>query len=124
MKLGYVDTSCLVAIAFAERGHEALARELLSFDRLFASNLAEAELCAAFAREGVEGAAGFLSALTWVFPNRPLPEEYAQVLSRGYVRGADLFHLACALFVRRELGDLLFLSVDQRQTDVARSLGL
>ena len=124
MKLAYVDTSCLVAIAFGERGHEALAAELLSFDRLFASNLAEAELRSAFAREGVDGPASFLSALTWVFPNRPLTEEYAEVLSRGYARGADLFHLACGLFLRRELDELLFLSVDQRQMDVARALGM
>ncbi|MFQ5527068.1 MAG: PIN domain-containing protein [Thermoanaerobaculia bacterium] len=124
MKLAYVDTSCLVAIAFAEQGHEALANELLDFDRLFASNLAEAELLSAFARENADGPAGLLSALTWVFPNRPLTQEYREVLAGGYVRGADLFHLACGLFLRRELGDLLFLSVDHRQLAVARSLGM
>lgn len=124
MKLAYVDTSCLVAIAFGEPGHEALAEELQSYDRLFASNLAEAELRSAFAREGVDEPAALLSALTWVFPSRALTEEYEQVLAQGYARGADLFHLACGLFLRRELGELLFLSVDQRQMALARSLGL
>ncbi len=124
MKLAYVDTSCLVAIAFAEEGHEALADELQGFDRLFSSNLAEAELRSACRRERVERPEGLLSTLTWVFPSRPLTDEYLEILSRGYVRGADLFHLGCALFLRRELENLAFVSVDQPQLEVARSLGM
>lgn len=124
MKLAYVDTSCLVAIAFAKPRHESLVRELGGFDRLFASNLVEAELRSAFVREEAEGPESFLAALTWVFPSRPLSVEYEEILGLGYVRGADLFHLACALFLRRELGDLRFLSVDERQVEAARGLGM
>ena len=124
MKLAYVDTSCLVAIAFAEDGHEALATELVGFDRLFAANLAEAELRSAFERERVEVPEGLLSVLTWVFPNRALTDEYREVLEHGYLRGADLFHLGCALYLRAELEDLAFVSVDHRQRQVARSLGM
>jgi len=124
LKLAYVDTSCLVVIAFAEQDHEALTGELMDFDRLFSSNLAEAELRSAFRRERVEEPEGLLSALTWVFPNRPLTDEYREILSRGYIRGADLFHLGCALFLRRELENLAFVSVDQPQLAIARSLGM
>ena len=51
--VAYVDTSCLVAIAFGERGATALERRLRAFDVLIASNLLEAELRAAFIRERV-----------------------------------------------------------------------
>ena len=47
MKLAYVDTSCLVAIAFDEPGGRRLARGLERYDRLFASNLLEAEFLSA-----------------------------------------------------------------------------
>ena len=53
MRLAYVDTSCLVAIAFAEAGATKVAGRLERMDRLFASNLLEAELRSALAREGL-----------------------------------------------------------------------
>lgn len=124
MKLAYVDTSCLVAIAFAEPGHRKLARELLGFDRLFASNLAEAELRSVFRREQVEAPESLLAALTWVFPHRALTAEYRRLLEHGTVRGADLFHLGCALYLRSELENLVFRSQDRRQLEVARALGM
>ncbi len=44
MRFAYVDTSCLVAIAFDEPGADKVAARLRRFERLFASNLLEAEL--------------------------------------------------------------------------------
>ena len=84
----------------------------------------EAELRSAFERERVEAPEELLSALTWVFPNRALTDEYREVLEYGYLRGADLFHLGCALYLRAELEDLAFVSVDHRQRQVPRSLGM
>ena len=52
--VAYVDTSCLVAIAFGEAGSRKLATRLRSFDRLMSSNVLEAELRSALAREEVE----------------------------------------------------------------------
>lgn len=49
MKLAYVDTSCLVAIAVAEPGARKVAGRLGRLDRLFSSNLLEAELRSALA---------------------------------------------------------------------------
>lgn len=123
MRIGYVDTSCLVAIAFGERGAVALARRLEGFDELVSANLLEAELRAAFAREGVEPNADLFSAISWVIPDRPLHAEISNVFAGGYVRGADCWHLATALYLTDDPAEIHFLTLDQRQRKVARALG-
>ena len=125
MNLAYADTSVLVAIAFAEPGHEELATRVEGFDRVISSNLLEAEFRSALVREGVPPqSAGLLNWLGWVFPERALSAEYQQVLAHGYVRGADLWHLACALYLRSKLGQLSFLTLDERQRELAGELGM
>jgi len=120
----YVDTSCLIAVAFDEPGARKLAARLRRFDRLFSSNLLEAELRSALVREGADGhIEDLLSWLTWVYPNRPLTPEYARITAAGYLRGADLWHLANALFLAPDPADLSFLTLDGRQGGVARRLG-
>lgn len=125
MRLAYVDTSVLVAIAFAEPSHEELTGRLSAFDRLFACNLLEAEFRSALVREQAQTLAeGFLSPISWVFPDRSLDLEYRRVLEHGYVRGADLRHLACALYLGEMLPKLAFLTLDERQRRVATDLGM
>jgi predicted nucleic acid-binding protein len=120
----FVDTSSLLAIAFAEPGARGLAERLAGFDRLLASNLLEAEFRTAVARERVLVDPGlYLASLTWILPDRPLTQEYERILAVGLLRGADLWHLACALFVARNPGDLSFITLDRRQRDVAGRLG-
>jgi len=124
MRLAYIDTSCLVAIAFGEAGAAKAASRLERMDRLFASNLLEAELRSALAREKLSAdPAGLLSSITWVYPNRPLSGEFERVMVEGHVKGADLWHLACALFLSPAPKDLAFLTLDKRQEEVARRLG-
>jgi predicted nucleic acid-binding protein len=123
MNLAYVDTSAFVAIAFGERGAGALARRLEKYDGLLSSNLLEAELRAAFAREDAQGAEDLMTWITWVLPNRPLTHEIGSVLEAGYLRGADLWHVACALYVAGRPDTLTFISLDEKQQDVARILG-
>lgn len=123
MRRAYVDASCLVAIAFGERGAQALSRRLQRCERLFASNLLEAELRAAAARERVTLDDDLLTWLDWVFPERPLTDELSRVLSAGYLRGADAWHVACALYVAGEPGELPFVTLDARQRSVARRVG-
>ncbi len=53
MRVAYVDTSCLVAMAFGERGGTAVARRLAGFEELVAANLLQAELRSVFVREGL-----------------------------------------------------------------------
>lgn len=123
MKAAYVDTSCLVAVAFAEAGSARLIRSLQSYEVLLSSNLLEAELRAAVRRENTAlDPGGLLAAISWVHPDRPLTSEITTVLDRGYVRGADLWHLAVALFVdpQREIG---FLTLDVRQREISNELG-
>jgi uncharacterized protein with PIN domain len=119
----YVDTSCLVAIAFAEPGYKAVASRLDRFDQLFASNLLEAELRAAFRREKVNADDTLLGSLSWVFPDRALTAEIEAVLDAGRVRGADAWHLACALYLSPDPRELAFLTMDRPQARVADALG-
>jgi predicted nucleic acid-binding protein len=123
MKAAYVDTSCLVAIAFAESGSTRLARSLRSYDDLLSSNLLEAELRSALRRENVTAdSSELLAGISWVYPDRPLTGEIGRVLEVNYVRGADLWHLAVALFIDPRC-EIDFLSLDDRQREISRRLG-
>ncbi len=123
MSVAYVDTSCLVAIAFAERGATAIERRLGQFDELVSANLLEAELRGAFKRERVEFAAETIAGMSWLIPDRPLTDEIARVLEVGYVRGADCWHLATALFLEAQPSSMVFLTLDATQRKVAKELG-
>ncbi len=123
MSAAYVDSSCLVALAFGERAGESLRRRLAGFEVLLAANLLEAELHAAFKREGVPYDERVTSGISWVLPHRPLGSEITRALSAGLLRGADLWHLAVALYVAGPALDLTFLTLDRRQRDVAERLG-
>ena len=123
MRIAYVDTSCLVAIAFGEAGGVAMERRLSRFDELASSNLLEAELRASFAREDVGVDAGFLNQVSWVLPDRALGPEIIRVLGVGQLRGADLWHVACALYLAGDPTRISFLTFDRRQKEVAEGLG-
>lgn len=123
MSLAYVDTSCLVAIAFGERGAAAIARRLEGFDELLSANLLEAELRSSFSREEVAFEPDLLSWITWVLPDRPLGRELARTLEVGHLRGADLWHVACALYLAEDPPKLSFVTLDGRQRAVAEALG-
>ena len=100
-----------------------MARQLQGFDELLSSNLLEAELRSAFQREDVPFESDLLSWITWVLPDRPLGREMAHVLEAGYVRGADLWHLASALYLVEDPPELSFITLDKRQGEVADRLG-
>ena len=125
MHVAYVDTSCLVAIAFGEARGRRVAALLERYDRLVSDNLLEAELRAAFAREGRSGEEEkALAKISWIFPAEALSDEYRTALEHGGLRGADLRHVACALYLDRIFGKVDFLSLDERQVGVASSAGL
>lgn len=123
MSLAYVDTSCLLAVAFAEPGWERHAARLERPDRLLSSNLLEAEFRSALNREGVDDDS-LLERIGWIHPDRSLEPEYAGILQHGYLRGADLWHVACALYTRHKAGTLTFLTADDRQGEVAAVVDL
>jgi len=122
----YLDSSLLIGILFGEPGARALARMVDRFDALFTGDLLVAEVLAAAAREGLEPAAvgRVLAPVSLVLPPRTLEPEMNEALRHGRLRGADLWHVACALFLAgpaRE--DLSFLSRDEAQRRVASRLG-
>jgi len=123
VKIGYLDTSCLVALAFDEPGAEEIARRLSGYDELIAANLLEAEFLSAFHREGVADETDLLDGLAWLLPDRPLGLEMGRVLAVRYVRGADLWHLAAALFLAETPASVDFLTLDSDQAAAAVALG-
>ena len=123
MSIAYVDTSALVAIAFDEPGGDEIGERLDGFSRLLSSNLPEAELRAAFAREQQEFKVDVLSGIDWILPDRPLARELARALEAGYLRGADLWHVATALYVAPKPAPIGFVTLDCRQHEVASALG-
>jgi predicted nucleic acid-binding protein len=123
MKLAYVDTSCLVAISFGEARAAALSRRLRTFDELLSANLLEAELRATFVRERIPYTSQLAFPISWILPDRPLTDEIARVLDTGYVRGADCWHLATALYLAEDPEAISFVTLDERQATVARALG-
>ena len=123
MSVAYVDTSAVAAIAFGEPSATVLAHRLRGFGRLHSSNLLEAELRAAFSREMVDFSAGPIAGIDWVLPDRPLTREFERVLTAGYLKGADLWHVATALYVATDPAQVTFVTLDGQQASVAETLG-
>ena len=124
MKAAYVDTSCLVGVAMNEPAGMRIRGRLMHFQKLVASNLLEAELRSAIQRMGVEqDPSNLLARVHWIHPDRPLTPELSLILAIDALRGADLWHLACALFVSPDPRQLSFLTLDQPQRAVAKQLG-
>jgi len=64
-----------------------------------------------------------LNEVEWLSPPRALTPEIIRVLDAGYVRGADCWHLATALYLAPDPSELVFLTLDDRQREVATALG-
>jgi predicted nucleic acid-binding protein len=122
-RVAYVDTSCLAAIIFGEPAAASMARRITRAAALVSSNLLEAELRAAAAREAVPWDASAVRRVAWISPDRPLHDEIERVLEAGYVRGADCWHLAAALYLAPDPSEIDFLTLDSRQRSVAAALG-
>lgn len=123
MSAAYVDTSCLLAVVFGEPLAQRVATELRRHERLVSAELLEAELRSAHAREDVPFERGHTKRIAFVRPDRRLSGEMARALHAGYLRGADLWHVACALYLAPDPAELPFLSLDERQNRVAGALG-
>ena len=128
MSIAYVDTSLLVSIAFGEPGAASSVRKLSEYDRLLSSILLEAELRASFRRQGIEYRPELTNGITWVCPDRPVSAELAAAMEHGYLRGADLLHVATALYAvgsasADATSELAFLTLDLRQRNSAVALG-
>ena len=123
MSVAYVDTSVVVALAFAEKGADSLATKVAGYSRLVSSNLLEAELRAACGRERQPVPAHLLARISWILTHRPLSPEMETALDAGSLRGADLWHVASALYAAPEPGAIAFVTLDRQQARVAAALG-
>ncbi len=121
--VAYVDTSWLLGIAFGKPDAEQLIARLRSCDVVVAANLLQAEFQVAHRREEVEPDHALLAGLSWIAPDRPLGREISRVLDAGYVRGADCWHLAVALYFAGDPASISFLTLDKPQARVASALG-
>jgi hypothetical protein len=126
MSAAYVDTSFLLAILFGAPEAGTLRRCLRRFEHRLAGDLLRAEALSAARRETLpfDALQPALAAISLVLPERSLEPEMREVLRYGYLRGADLWHLACALYVAGKAPrDFAFLSRDRAQRMIARRLG-
>lgn len=125
MKQAYVDTSCLVALALDEVRAEEAAYLLAGQVRVVSSLLLEAEFLATMRRERrrPEAVRHWIAGVRWIHATSPLTAELTRVLGQGYLRGADLWHVATALRVFPEPDKVSFLTLDARQAEVAAALG-
>jgi hypothetical protein len=124
MRAGYLDTSCLVAVALEEPEAGPVRAALASLDRVYSSHLLEAEFLSAMEREGVrDGARGLLEQLKLVHPDGRLTRWLDEILDLGYVRGADLHHLAVACHLFKDPARVLFMTLDSRQDELAEGMG-
>ena len=123
MSSAYVDTSVIVAVAFNEPGGNEIVERLNSFTILMSSNLLESEVRSAYVRENRRFDEDVLSDIEWIIPLHPLSRELNTASQAGYLRGADLWHVATALYMFRNPSEVTFLTLDRRQGEVAAALG-
>ena len=119
----YADSSVIVCVAFDEPAAEQSRNRLTEFDSIVSSNLLEAEVRAAFAREGLQFDVSVLHGIDWLIPDQTLANEMTIALSKGYLRGSDLWHMAVALYFFTDPTEVSFLTLDHRQRVVAEALG-
>lgn len=123
MTILFIDSSVIIAIAFNEATASAARKRLHRAARVLAAPLLEAEVRAAFRREERPIDETLFAPIAWIHPNRVLSAEIASVLQSGYVRGADCWHLATALFAAPVPAQATFFTFDSRQNTVAKALG-
>ena len=123
MKPAYIDSSLLLALRLPKPNVVRPAAGDFADFQFFSSNLLEAEVRACYRRERVPFQTAVLAGVEWVLPRRALHDEFAQVMSVGYLRGADLLHVATALYLRANAQDVWFATLDVRQGEIASALG-
>lgn len=119
----YIDTSVLVAMFF--ENSEQYSQFLEDAEEIVSSSLLEAEFLSVIHREKANVSEGlrFLKQISLVVPDRSISKELELIFSKAYVRGADAFHLACALYLDPKANELRFLTADKQQEKAAKALG-
>ncbi len=123
VKSAYIDTSLLIGLKFDKAPGE-LIRMVHEYD-FFAGELLIAEMLAFGKRESIpEGLIwDAVKGISWIIPEGSLADQLARIVRYGYTRGADLWHLACAIYLSPNSKDLAFLTLDEHQRGLASRLG-
>ena len=123
MKPAYIDTSLLIGLRF-QGFSPATVRRIERYE-LYSGELLIAEMLAFGTRESIpeDQLWDALKGLSWVIPEGSLVSELTRIGHSGYARGSDLWHLACAWYLSPIPGDLAFLTVDERQRELASRIG-
>lgn len=126
MKAVYVDSSVVVAILLQEGNRAKLIQVLNNAEEVVSSFFSEAEVYSVVKREGLDfdKTKTLLQSLTLVQSDGSLEKEILEALKAGYVRGADLHHLATALYLDPGKKQLRFFTLDENQKKVAKAAGL
>lgn len=106
-----------------EPGAGAIAKKIATVELPVASPLLEAELLAVARRDSIEGAETLLGPIEWIAPPLRLTSELRRVFAGGYLRGADAWHIATALYYFEDPSTAFFLTLDSTQRAVATALG-
>jgi predicted nucleic acid-binding protein len=130
----YWDASAILSVLFEDEHSQKAARMADEKGLHLISTLGYAESCAVLARIKREGAisdiltqAAFdaLDAGPWRRLNiSPAWEDYRDLCRRWPLRGADLWHLATAKRIQKEMPELSLLTFDQRLKHAAEGEGL
>jgi|WetSurMetagenome_2_1015567.scaffolds.fasta_scaffold252334_1 hypothetical protein len=123
MKAAYIDTSLLIGLKF-QKSSPSTIRTVRQYE-LFSSELLIAEVLAFGKRISIEQDLLWeaLKGLSWVIPEKSIFEECRRVVQYGYSGGADLWHLGCACYLCPNTKELAFLTLDERQRNLAARLG-
>lgn len=118
----YIDSSVVVASLFDELPSNQ--RFMGSSEKFLSSFLMESEVLSAAKREGLDLdlVTKELKKISFV-RTESLLIQLSEIFKVGYLRGADAYHLATAMWIQGKHSGLKFYTLDKRQKEVASTLG-
>lgn len=126
MKIAYIDSSYFIAVIFGENNSTQYSKFISRFDNVVSSVLLEAEVLSTAKREQLplQEVENLLSVVRFLHIEGSLRPYLRKVFECGYLRGADAFHVASALWCSEaRTTDMHFLTLDKNQASIADILG-
>lgn len=112
---------------FSETGSSRIEKTLHKYSRCLSHHLIEAELRSVGVREEISESevVAYIAPLDLLYPTTEIRNSIRAVLQEGYLRGADLLHVAAAHSLSNTVGvTIAFLTLDKQQGAIASKLGL
>jgi predicted nucleic acid-binding protein len=121
----YLDTSAFLALVFRQSGYKQIEKILENVEQVLTTDLLMSEATSVFVRErgDFEVLKTSLGGLLFITAELSVPL-LESVLRAGWLRGADLYHLAAAFWLTdSKPKNIYFLTLDEQQNRVAGKLG-